>query len=106
MNESDRITEILEKYGEYAILKDSNMFNVASMDYEFPGELSLTKAKAQIEQLLSTQDRESRIDENDYHWLRQRAIEHEAKTGGVSGYFLKRKESLAQLSPTSVEEKT
>ena len=37
---------------------------------------------------------QARIEENDYHWHHQKAIETEAKHGGVSGYFLERKSDL------------
>lgn len=47
---SDKLGKILEKYGEYAILADANSFNdsEASMAYEFPTEISLTRAKQLI----------------------------------------------------------
>lgn len=37
---------------------------------------------------------QARIDENDYHWHHQKHIEKLARNGGVSGYFLERKDEL------------
>jgi hypothetical protein len=63
----------------------------------------------EIMQLITAHQREAeiraRIDENDYHWHRQKAIEAEAKTG-ISGYFLDRIAELkAQLKDTTKQSK-
>lgn len=36
----------------------------------------------------------AKVEENEYHWHHQKAIEKEARSGGVSGWFIDRMETL------------
>jgi hypothetical protein len=61
-------------------------------------KISANKGAEQILDLIQQRLLQERIAENDYHWHHQKAIEKEAKNGGVSGYFLERQAALKQHS--------
>lgn len=78
---------------------DRNAFVLLGTPKEMMDELLtlLQQEKKEAERL-------GRIKENTYHWHRQKAIEAEAKNGGVSGYFLTRNEELQQPPNTEQEQ--
>ena len=51
-NYNERIDEILERHGMYAVLKDENRFDDAAMEREFPDEVGPDKTKQAIASLI------------------------------------------------------
>ena len=50
-NYNERLDEILERHGMYAVLKDENRFDDAAMEREFPAEVGPDKTKQAISSL-------------------------------------------------------
>ena len=50
-NYNERLDEILERHGMYAVLKDENRFDDAAMEREFPAEVMPDKTKQAITSL-------------------------------------------------------
>lgn len=64
------------------------------------------KLRHRIAMLVLKRGLQARIDENTYHWHHQKSIERETREGGVSGYFLERKDVLNSMLAKADSEQT
>ena len=51
-NYNERLDEILERHGMYAVLKDENRFDDVEMEREFPAEVGPDKTKQALTSLI------------------------------------------------------
>lgn len=77
-------------------------FQVFTRHFNEIGNDGWTKSRQEmleaIEEYASEREHQAKIDENDYHWHRQKHIERTARSGRISSYFLDRKAELQQQS--------